>query len=147
MNGIKIPAQASIALKVFLVDDSLIIRQRLTRILTNFGQVQIIGESPEAPEAIVRIPQLKPDVVILDLQLLSGTGFDVLESIKKDAPAPTVIVLTNFTYPEYQKKCLADGADFFLDKSSAFREIPLIFAKLIQQSGARNSANMETSTH
>src|SRR5512140_3867486 len=130
------------AMKVFLVDDSLMIRQRLSRILSNFGQVQIIGESPEAPDAIVRIPQLKPDVVILDLQLLSGTGFDVLESIKKkDASAPTVIILTNFPYPEYEKKCLDDGADFFLDKSTAFREIPLVFAKLIHQSDNRSSAN------
>ncbi|MBI3742180.1 MAG: response regulator transcription factor, partial [Chloroflexi bacterium] len=88
-----------------MVDDSLIIRQRLTRFLSNLGQVQIIGESAEARDAIDRILKLKPDVVILDLQLLNGTGFDVLESIKKDKPAPTVIILTNFPYPEYRKKC------------------------------------------
>ncbi|MBI3754209.1 MAG: response regulator transcription factor, partial [Deltaproteobacteria bacterium] len=93
------------AMKVFLVDDSLIIRQRLTRFLFNLGQVQIIGESAEAHDAIDRILKLRPDVVILDLQLLNGTGFDVLESIKKDKPAPTVIILTNFPYPEYRKKC------------------------------------------
>ncbi len=123
------------AMRVFLVDDSLIIRQRLTKFLSNFAQVQIIGESREARDAIERILQLKPDVVILDLQLLSGTGFDVLEKIKKAQPAPTVIILTNFPYPEYRKKCLEDGADFFIDKSTAFREIPPVFAKLIYHNG------------
>jgi DNA-binding NarL/FixJ family response regulator len=120
---------------IFLVDDSLIVRQRLTKFLSNLDHIQIVGESEEAEDAIDRISRVKPDVVILDLQLSRGTGFEVLENIKKDRPAPIVIILTNFPYPEYQEKCLKQGADFFFDKSTAFREIPGLVAKLIRRDG------------
>ncbi len=123
-------------MKVFLVDDSLAIRQRLTKMLSGLKGVQVIGEAQAASAATHSILQLRPDVVILDLQLVTGTGFDVLKSIKKETSAPTVIVLTNFPYPQYRKKCLDAGADFFFDKSTEFHNIPRVFEQLTQQ--ARN---------
>ncbi len=117
-------------MKVFLVDDALVIRQRLAKMLATLKDVHVIGEAVEADDAILAIRRLRPDVVILDLQLLKGTGFDVLEGIKKDKPAPVVILLTNFPYPEFRKKSLEAGADFFFDKSTEFQKIPSVFLQL-----------------
>ena len=66
----------------------------------------------------------KPDVVILDIRMPDGSGIDVLQTIKQGEPAPAVIVLTNYPYPAYRQKCLQAGADFFLDKSTEFDQIP-----------------------
>lgn len=131
------PVQSSCVnnpMHVFLVDDSLLIRQRLTKILAAVGDIDVVGEAEEPHDAINGILRLEPDVVILDLQLVGGTGFEVLERLKKAETAPIIIVLTNFPYPEYKKKCLEGGADYFFDKGSAFDEMPHVFSELLRQS-------------
>jgi DNA-binding NarL/FixJ family response regulator len=122
-------------MRVFLVDDSLLIRQRLARMLLSVKGVQVVGEALQAREATSSILQIKPDLVVLDVQLLSGTGMEVLQSIKKVQPAPIVIIVTNF--PEYRKKYLEAGADFFFDKSTEFHNIPLVLGRLIKESSRR----------
>ena len=127
-------------MKVFLVDDALVIRQRLAKMLATVRGVQVIGEAEEADDAIQSVRRLRPDVVILDLQLLNGTGLDVLMDIKKDQPAPVVIVLTNFPYPMFRQKCLEAGADFFFDKSTEFQKISSVFLRLSQATRHRRKA-------
>ena len=98
--------------------------------LSTFKDVEIIGEAQNQKEAIDKIWKLKPNVVILDVRLSEGSGIEVLKDIKKDYPAPIVIVLTNYPFPQYQKKCMEIGADFFFDKSRDFNEIPVVFEQL-----------------
>ena len=129
-------------MNVFLVDDARLIRQRLTKMLAPLQGVHVVGEAADAADAIQAIRQLQPDVVILDLQLRHGTGFDVLHAIRPDPsvppdpPAsperavPVVILLTNFPYPSFRQKGLAAGADFFFDKSTEFQKIPNVLAHL-----------------
>lgn len=114
-------------MKVFIVDDSAILRQRLVDILSELEEVEIVGQAEAPLEAINSIRKLNPDVVILDLRLSGGSGIDVLKNIKKDKPSPTVIVFTNYPYPQYRKMCMAAGADFFLDKSTEFDKLIEVF--------------------
>ena len=127
-------------MKVFLVDDALVIRQRLAKMLATLKGVQVMGEAVVADDAIQSIRRLRPDVVILDLQLLKGTGFDVLEAIQQDKPTPIVIVLTNFPYSVFRQKCLEVGADFFFDKSTEFQKIQNVFLQLSQQTRHRRKS-------
>ena len=69
--------------------------------------------------------------MILDIQLLSGTGMEVLQDIKKVESAPIVIIATNF--PEFRSSYLNAGADFFFDKSTEFHRIPLVVGTLMKQ--------------
>jgi DNA-binding NarL/FixJ family response regulator len=124
-------------MKVFLVDDSLIFRQRLKRMLADVQEVKVIGEAGDAREATNAILKQKPDVVLLDIHLLNGSGIDVLQSLKKMIPAPAVIVLTNYPYPQYRQKCLETGADFFFVKSTQFDQVVPALKQLDQR--ARNS--------
>ncbi len=119
-------------MKVLLVDDSLIIRQRIIKLLTTMKEVEIVGEAQNAPDATNLVLLRKPDVVILDLQLIESTGFEVLRSAKKDKPSPLVIILTNFPYPQFRRLSLNAGADFFFDKSTEFDKIMPLFKQLIQ---------------
>lgn len=120
-------------MKVFLVDDSLVIRQRLKRMLAEVQEVQVVGEAGEVQEAKDAILGLKPDVVLLDIHLFNGSGIDVLQSLKKEKPAPAVIILTNYPYPQYRQKCLEAGADFFFVKSTEFDQVVPALKQLIQQ--------------
>ena len=120
------------ALRVFIVDDSAIVRARLTMILSELPGVEVVGQSQVASEAIEGIRRLTPDVVVLDIRLAAGSGIDVLEAIKKDKKPPTVIMLTSYPYPQYRKRCAEAGAEYFLDKSTEFDRIPDIFRQLIQ---------------
>lgn len=124
-------------MKVFLVDDSLVIRQRLKRMLADVQGVQVTGEAGDAQQAMDAILEQKPDVVLLDIHLLNGSGMDILQTLKKATPAPAVIVLTNYPYPQYRQKCTEAGADFFFVKSTEFDQVVPALKQLIQR--ARNS--------
>jgi two-component system response regulator DevR len=114
-------------MKVFLVEDSLLIRDRLRRMLQDLDGIEIAGETGDAREAIGGIPQARPDVILLDIHLLGGSGIDVLRALKKREQFPVIIVLTNYAYPQYRQKCLEAGADYFFVKSTEFdRVIPTL---------------------
>ena len=111
-------------MKVFLVDDSSEIRERLAGMLYALEGVEIIGQADRASAAISAIRTIKPDVVLLDIQLVGNeSGIDVLQQIEQDKPAPKVIMLTNYPYPQYRRRCIEAGADFFFDKSIEFDKI------------------------
>ena len=120
-------------MKVFLVDDSMVIRQRLKRLLAELEEVQVIGEAGQVQQATDAILEQKPDVVLLDIHLFNGSGIDVLQRLKKEKPAPAVIILTNYPYPQYRQECIEAGADFFFVKSTEFDQVVPALKQLIQQ--------------
>lgn|SRR5215510_7578175 len=107
-------------LKVYVVDDSALLRQRLVGILTELDHVEVIGEADDRDQAIIEVTKLKPQVVILDIQLRQGNGIEVLTQIKKGQPSPTVIILTNYPYPQFREECMSTGADYFFCKATEF---------------------------
>jgi DNA-binding NarL/FixJ family response regulator len=121
-----IPPPSNRPLSIFIADDSLIIRARLVTLLEDLVGVKLVGQADNGADAISAIWQLKPDVVILDIRMPIGSGFEVLQNIKQGQAAPIVIILTNYPYSVYRQKCLQAGADFFLDKSTEFDQIPAL---------------------
>jgi CheY-like chemotaxis protein len=123
--------------KVYIVDDSEVVIERLQAMLSELKEIEIIGQARTPFEAMSGIRKLKPDAIILDLRMPGGSGIDVLVDIKKDKLVSTVIILTNYPYPQYRKKCMEAGADFFFDKSTEFERILEVFKRLIQNSELR----------
>ena len=123
-------------LKVFIADDSHIVREHLVTLLNELAGIEIVGQAENVDQAIGAIRKIQPDVVILDIRMPGGSGIDVLQKIKQDEVAPIVIILTNYPYPAYRQKCLQMGADFFLDKSTEFDQIPALFEKFKQSEEA-----------
>jgi len=109
--------------KVFIVDDSPVVRERLATLLSDLPSVEIVGQAEIAFEAISATRRLKPDVMLLDISMPGGSGIHVLEMVKKERPAPLVIMLTNFAHEQYRQKCLQLGADYFFDKSTEFEKV------------------------
>jgi len=131
-----IPSRSNQNVKVFIADDSLIVREHLVTMFSELAGIEIVGQAEHVTEAISAIRSLRPDVVILDIRMPGGSGLDVLRNIKQDGVGPIVIILTNYPFPGYRQKCLDTGADFFLDKSSEFDQIPKLLERLQQGSGS-----------
>lgn len=97
-------------MKVVLVDDSAVVRDRLKVMLADLPGVELVGEAAGVIQA------QSPDVVILDIQMPDGNGIDVLRVIKRLQLAPVVIMLTNYPTPHNRSAALDAGAEYFLDK-------------------------------
>jgi DNA-binding NarL/FixJ family response regulator len=110
------------SMRVLIADDSPIVCERLKAMLSNLEEIETVGRARDVSEAINSIEELKPDAVILDIQMPVGSGIEVLKHIKKEHPATVVIMLTNYPYPQYRQECMDEGADFFFDKSLEFEK-------------------------
>lgn len=119
-------------MKVFIADDSKIFRDRLKEMLAELTEIEIIGEAENILETKKRIRKLNPDIVILDIRMPDGSGIDILKHIKKNNQVPAVIILTNYPYPQYRKKCMELGADYFFKKSDEIEEVLETLKQLIQ---------------
>ena len=110
-------------MKVAIVDGSAVVLRSITRMLSALKGVEIVGEAKSVPQAIDLIVTIKPVVVILDIRLQEGSGFDVLEHIKEEKIPSLVIMLTNYSSEGFRQRSQREGADFFFDKSSEFEKI------------------------
>lgn len=120
-------------MKVLVVDDSRIIRDRLVNLLSLIQGVEAVAQAENAQNAISTYQTFRPEVLILDIRMHGTNGIDVLKEIKSKEDAPKVIMLTNFPYPQYREKCMEEGADFFLDKSTEFDEIGEIIRNMVKE--------------
>jgi DNA-binding NarL/FixJ family response regulator len=110
-------------LTVYIVDDSQVMRERLTESVTDIAGVEITGQSGDPFEALAGIRKSHPDVVILDIRLPQRSGIDMLKDIKEQPTAPIVIMVTNYPYRQYRQACMAAGADYFFSKTDEFEMI------------------------
>ena len=117
-------------MRVFLVDDSLLVRVRLAKMLQDLWQVEKVIEAGTVAEARGLLPDSNADVVIVDMRLPDGDGLEVLRAAKRMQPTPAVIVLTNYAHDQLRATCLEAGADEFLDKRTEFERLPAIVTEL-----------------
>jgi len=106
-------------LQVYIVDDSPIIQRLLGSAIAAAG-AELDGASDDAQAAIADLSARQPDLILIDISLASGSGFDVLKVLQEHSLVPEAIkvVLTNHANDEYRKLSLRLGADRFFDKSS-----------------------------
>jgi len=114
---------------VFLVEDSASIRERLVRLLESVPGAQVIGQAADADEAIAAILAARPDVVLLDLQLDTGSGFDVLRAVHSLEPSIAFYMLSNFASEPYRRHAERLGARGFFDKSTDFDRLRDLVAR------------------
>ncbi|MBF8296590.1 MAG: response regulator receiver protein [Bacteroidetes bacterium] len=109
-------------MKIFVADDSSIIRERIVRMLENVPNARVVGEAADGAEALRSIPETKPDLVILDLKMPIAGGIEILPLIKGLSTPPIVMVLTNYATSHHREACAKLGADYFFDKSREFEK-------------------------
>lgn len=126
-------------MKAVIVDDSQVMREHLVEMLASLSNIEIVEMTEEPQQAIEAIRSSKPDLVILDIRLSGGSGIDVLKAIKNDNHHPTVIVYTNYPFPQYKTKCMDAGAEFFFDKSTESQQMISTIESIIKRFQSRDS--------
>lgn len=124
--------QPQAPIKVFLVDDSIPVRERVAQMLREHA-IDVVGEAEAPQPAIEGILATHPDVVVLDIQLKGGTGLDVLRAVRQAAPQTAFIVLSNNSGPAYRKIYRIEGAMHFLDKNAEFDQLAQTIENVSQQ--------------
>ena len=123
------PEQHPRTIKVFIADDSSLIRDRVAGLLQR-AAMTVVGHASTPPAAVEGILASAPDVVVLDVQLDGGAGLQVLHAVRQKAPAIAFVVFSGNSGPAYRKRYLGEGAEAFLDKSAEFDQLVDAVAKV-----------------
>lgn len=110
-----------IPLKIFLVEDSILVRRQLAALIGLIDGVEIVGEAQDSTSALSGIAASQAHVAVLDLHLAGSSGMDVLTALARSGRAVIPIVLTNHSTAPIRQACLSAGAKYFFDKTTEFK--------------------------
>ncbi|MBS1564523.1 MAG: response regulator [Bacteroidetes bacterium] len=115
---------------ILIVDDSIIIIERVAEILKDLDSISGVTQVHSYDEAMESLKQQRPDIVLLDINLPGTNGIELLRHLKQSDPSITVIMFSNRGNAYYKDLCKRLGADFFVDKSRGFEQLPGIISAL-----------------
>lgn len=106
-----------------LVDDHEVVRRGIVTVIDASEALQVIGEASSVAEANRRLPAIRPEVLVVDLQLPDGTGIDVMRAARELNPEQLMLVLTSFDDDAALRESKAAGASGLMLKSARSQEI------------------------
>lgn len=110
-------------IRALLVDDHPAILWTVRRLLEQGNNVQVVGEARDGEEAIRELDRLEVDVVVLDIYMPKTDGFGVMRALARMATRPKVVVLSSNGSPSVKERVMAAGADAFVAKRNAVKEL------------------------
>lgn len=118
-------------LRILLIEDSRLLQERLTSMLTRPGVMRVAGTAATERDARDCIDAEDYDVLLVDVELREGSGIGAITHARSHYAGrqPLIIVLTNYPLPAVRSRCLAAGADHFLDKMRQFQEVQPLIAR------------------
>jgi len=118
-------------MRVLIADDSEVLVDRLATTLTKVIGIEVVGRAGPGEATLKATRKLKPDVLILDICMPGGSSIAALDRMRADEFAPAIIVLTNYSFSQYTKRCLQKGAKYVLAKSTEFEKVSEVLKRLI----------------
>jgi DNA-binding NarL/FixJ family response regulator len=115
--------QRDVPTRVLLVDDHDLIRQGLARAFERHDDFEVCGQAASVSEGVRQYGSLRPDVVITDVRLPDGLGFDLVKEIRKQGHDTGVVVLTMYAGDEQLFAALEAGASAFVSKDAPADEV------------------------
>ncbi len=110
-------------IRVFLADDHLILREGIRSLLEKVPDIEIIGEADNGIEAVAKVAQLMPDVVLMDITMAGLNGLEATRQIKQEHPQVKVLILTMHETDQYLSEMLEAGASGYVVKTTTSREL------------------------
>ena len=110
-------------MKVVIADDSSLFRDRIKDLLKDLNNVEIVGEAVNGLEAMKLIKDKKPDLAILDIRMPEMTGIEVLRKIREGKIEIIICMVTSYPYKQYKGRCLAEGVDYFFNKTQGINQM------------------------
>ena len=111
------------AIRVVVVDDHAVVRSGIKLLLDSHEDIEVVGEAGNAQDAVFRVRELTPDVILLDLVMPGESGIEVLPKLLKEAPGAKVLVLSMQDEPSYVREAFAAGASGYVLKEAADEEV------------------------
>jgi DNA-binding NarL/FixJ family response regulator len=104
-------------IRALIVDDSQVMRDTLGVFLQVQPGIEVVGAAPSGQETLRQAQALRPDLVILDVQMAGMNGLQTTEQLRQMHPDMPVILISDFDFPELRQAGRASGAESFLAKS------------------------------
>jgi DNA-binding NarL/FixJ family response regulator len=119
-------------IRIFLTDDHTLFRQGVKTLIDSEPDMEIVGESSSATDAIAHAPEARPDVVLMDIGMPELNGLEALERIKREFPEVLVIILSVFSNEESVAHALRRGASGYLLKGSLPSELEVALKAVVR---------------
>lgn len=103
---------------VLIADDHLLVRQGIKNLLETQKGIKILGEAVDGIDAVNKTLEMKPDVLLLDINMPKMNGIEALGVIKKENPKQKIIILTIHNSKDYIKKTINCGANGYISKNA-----------------------------
>jgi DNA-binding NarL/FixJ family response regulator len=110
-------------ISVLLVDDQTLVRQGVRSLLDLSDEIRVVAEASDGAQALQMVPEIKPDVVLLDMRMPNMSGLDVLNVLKERGDAPPVIILTTFDDDQLVLAGMKSGAKGYLLKDVSLEQL------------------------
>ena len=110
-------------IRVMLVDDHEVVRRGIVTVIDAHSDLSVVGEASSVTEANRRLPAIRPEVLVVDLQLPDGTGIDVMKTARELNLEQLMLVLTSFDDDAALRESKAAGAAGLMLKSARSQEI------------------------
>ena len=110
-------------IRVLIVDDHTLVREGIRALLALAANIDVVGEAANGKEALEKIRELVPDVVLMDLAMPVMGGLEATRRIRREFPGTKVLALTQYDDAEYVIPVIEAGARGFVTKMSAFSEL------------------------
>lgn len=110
-------------IKVLIVDDHTLVRAGIRSLLTLVSNIEVVGEASDGKDALLKVGQLQPDVVLMDLAMPVMGGLEATRRLRRNSPGIKVLALTQYDDSEYVIPIIEAGASGFVTKMSAFSEL------------------------
>ncbi|MFC2068286.1 response regulator [Chloroflexota bacterium] len=112
-------------IRILVVDDHTIVRDGICALLAIAGDIEVVGEAANGSEALKKVKDLSPDVVLMDIAMPIMGGLEATRKINKEFPRVKVLVLTQYDDKEYVFPVIESGASGFISKAAASSELTL----------------------
>lgn len=112
------------SIRVLLADDHAIFRRGVRSLLTEYPDIEIVGEAENSPSTLRLVVESHPDVVLLDVQMEGASGIEVARTLRRNHPDIGIIILTTFDNDEYLFGAIQAGAQAYVLKDIALQSLP-----------------------
>ena len=115
--------EVTLNIKVMLADDHVLMREGIRQLLEFDGSIEVIGEASDGEECLQKLEKVKPDVLLLDINMPKLNGIEVLEEIKRKKINVKVLILTVHNEVDYLIRAVNIGVDGYILKDSESAEL------------------------
>jgi DNA-binding NarL/FixJ family response regulator len=132
-----------LALRVLVVDDNDLVRAALCDILKSQSDIEIVCEASNGSDAVRRVREHNPDLVLLDIAMPVMNGFDAIRLIKHAAPQTQLLIVSQFDSPAFLRQAMTVGATGYVKKHEAAKTLISEVRRIQQRIPARRPNEVE----